>query len=117
MKRKQKVGDTSSEIATILTKYMEISEESDAKRRLMDAELEEKQREQEREHKERMTCMMLGFMQQVLGASSARPPPEHYRPPNAPAFPPHFNCLYTQFFLFFSHFTFPASRFLSLPQC
>ena len=44
------MGDTSTEIATILTKFMEISEESDAKRRIMDAEMEEKRREQERKH-------------------------------------------------------------------
>ena len=67
-KRRRK-ENTSIELADILTRFMEVSEESDAKRRLMEAELEEKRREQERKHEERMLTMMMGFMQQMMGFS------------------------------------------------
>lgn len=65
---------------------MEKSDESDAKMRLMEAELEEKRREQERKHEERMMMMMMGFMQQMKGFSPALPYSQTQPP--YPSFPP-----------------------------
>ena len=85
-KRKRRDGDGSSdELSHILTKFVEVSEECDAKRRLMEAELEEKRREQERKHEERMMRMMMGFMQQMMGFYP--PPPSQTQHPS-PSFPP-----------------------------
>lgn len=61
----------------MLTKFVEVTEECDAKRRKVEAELEEKRREQERKHEERMMTMMMGFMQQVMGFASSHGPYPH----------------------------------------
>ena len=75
----------------ILTKFIQVSEECDAKRRTMEAEIEEKRREQERKHEERMMTMMMGFMNQMM--SFNRPQPSTL-PTNAfsqsTQLPPHF---------------------------
>ena len=42
------------------------AEQWERKRMLLDAELEERRREKERKHEERMQTMMMGFMQQVM---------------------------------------------------
>ena len=70
MKRKV-AGDGSQELSTILTKFVEISEECETKRQLLESELEEKCREQERKHEERMMMMMMmGFMTRMVGSTS-----------------------------------------------
>ena len=65
-RRRADRGGTSSEIAEIITRVIQVSEECDAKRRVLEAELEEKRREQERKHEENVLRMMMGFMQQQL---------------------------------------------------
>ena len=84
------MGEAPSEIAIILTltKFMEILEENEAKSRLMEAELEEKRREQERKHEERMTSMILGFMQQVMGSSTQLSAAPYYHAPFPPTSTP-----------------------------
>ena len=74
-KRKRKDCDGSEELSTILAKFIEVTEECDTKRRLAEAEIEEKRREQERKHEERMMTMMMGFMQSggVLSYSFTAP--------------------------------------------
>ena len=53
-KRKRNDCDGSEELSTILAKFI-VTEECDTNRRLAEAEMEEKQREQERKHEEGMT--------------------------------------------------------------
>ena len=91
----------------ILTESIQGSEESDAKRKTMEAELEEKRREQERKHEENMMTMMMGFMNQMMGFphphpstlptnsfSKSIPIPPHFPSPSNPhsypttSFPP-----------------------------
>ena len=67
--RKRKDYDGSEELSTILAKFIEVTEECDTKRRLAEAEIEEKWREQERKHEKRMMIMMMGFMPRVMGFS------------------------------------------------
>lgn len=58
---KRKAGDGSQELSTIWTKFVEITEECETKRRLLESELEEKRREQIRKNEERMMTMMIGL--------------------------------------------------------
>ena len=51
-KRKRKDCDGSDELSIILAKFIEVTKECDTKRRLVEAELEEKQREQKQKHGE-----------------------------------------------------------------
>ena len=110
------MGDAPSEIATILQKFIEVSEESDAKRRLMEAELEDRRRKQERKYEEMMTTMMFGFMQKVMGFSPASPrPPAQCIPPNTSFSPPPFSpasnmpCPPNSFPYTYPHSLFPPS--------
>lgn len=48
---------------------MEVAEESDAKRRAQDIEIEKQTREQARKHEERMMTMMMTFLHQSNGHS------------------------------------------------
>ena len=84
-KRKRKDCDGSEELSTILAKFIEVTEECDTKRRLAEAEIEEKRREQERKHEERMMTMMMGFMQRVVGFSPT--PSQHHNPSTSRPFP------------------------------
>lgn len=77
-KRKRKDCDGSDELSTILAKFIEVTEECDTKRRLVEAELEEKRREQEQKHEERMMTMMMGFMQRMVGFPPV--PSQHHTP-------------------------------------
>lgn len=61
LKRKQKDVDSSVELSTVLTKFIEVSEECERKRQAFEAKF----RERERKHKERMLMMMMGIMQQI----------------------------------------------------
>ena len=85
IKRKRKEEDLPSEILTMLGKLDEQAdrrmEERERKRMMLQGELEEKRREQERKHEERMNTMMFGFMQQMMHFSQPG-----YR--NAGSFPP-----------------------------
>ena len=87
-KRKRKDCNGSDELSTILTKFIEVTEENDTKRRLVEAELEEKRREQERKHEERMMTMMMTFMQRIVGVP---PTPQQPQSPStsfpAPSYP------------------------------
>ena len=69
-KRKNKEGDITPELLSILAKLDEQAdarmEERERKRMLLEAELEEKRREQERRHEERMQTMMFGFFQKMM---------------------------------------------------
>ena len=88
-KRKRKDCDGSDELSTVLAKFIEVTEECDTKRRLVEAELEEKRREQERKHEERMMTMMMGFMQRMVGFPPV--PSQHHTPTSrsfmAPSYP------------------------------
>ena len=48
VKRKRRECDSSDELSGILAKYIEVTEECDAMRRVLEAELEDKRREQEK---------------------------------------------------------------------
>ena len=64
-------------------------EEHERKRMLLEAEIEEKRREKERMHEERITSMFFTFMQQMLGGPSARPPVIPYGIPSDHSDPPY----------------------------
>lgn len=75
--KRRRGEDTSDNLSQILMKFVQVSEECNAKRRKMEAELEEKRREQEQKHEERMMTMMMSFMQQMMGFPLFHPPPGH----------------------------------------
>ena len=87
IKRKKKAEDLPSDILAILSKVDEQAEarmeERERKRMLLNAELEERRREQERKHEERMQTMF-GFMHQMMQSSAS--PRFHYAPHTS--FPP-----------------------------
>ena len=64
--------DLPSEILIILAK---LDEQADArmeereKRALLESELEERRRDQERKHEDRVQTMLFGFMQNIMAAS------------------------------------------------
>ena len=81
--RKERDG-AADDLSGMLVKFIEVTEECEAKRRLLEAELEEKRRAEERKHEERMMTMMMTFMQSIAGSSQPdfRPiPPRHLIPP------------------------------------
>ena len=88
--------DASEDLTEILSKFVEVTEDCDAKRMRLEAELEEKRREQERRHEERMMTMMMGFMQQLVGFPHAsRPLSQAHNPSTSiprPPFPPSYPC-------------------------
>ena len=87
-KRKRKDCEGYEEFFIILAKFIEVTEECDTKR-LAEAEMEEKQMEQEWKHKERMLTMM-GFMQRMVGCpptSSQHHSPSASRPFHMPSYP------------------------------
>ena len=55
-------------------KFIEISEENDAKRRVEELELEEKRLKQAREHEEKMTGMMFNFIERIVQSQRHAPP-------------------------------------------
>ena len=71
--KKRRRDDDHTGLSTILAGFVAYSEEADAKRRILEAELEEKRREQERKHEERMMQMMMTFMHQMM-SNNARIP-------------------------------------------
>ena len=72
--KKRRRDDDHTGLSTILAGFVAYSEEADAKRRILEAELEEKRREQERKHEERMMQMMMTFMQQMTSNNAHIPP-------------------------------------------
>ena len=70
-----------SELNSVLTKFIKIAEESDAKRRGTEARLEQERREEERRHEERMMSMMFGFLERILNSTT---------PDNRPVYGPRF---------------------------
>ena len=86
MKRSSRDIGHSPEILALVAKLDEQAEarheEHERKRMLLEAELEEKRREKERMHEERITSMFLTCMQQMLGVHSARPPVNPYGIPS-----------------------------------
>ena len=86
--KKRRRDDDHTGLSTILAGYVAYSEEADAKRRILEAELEEKRREQERKHEERMMQMMMTFMQQMT-SNNTRISPETLVPFVARPYIPH----------------------------
>ena len=76
-RRKERETGKSSELSDIFTKFIEASEESSAKRFAIEAELEEKRRDQERKHEERMMRMMMEFVCQMRQPQHNYPRPSH----------------------------------------
>ena len=85
MKRKRK-EELPLELGTILSELNEQSlklyAEHERKTMVLSAELEQKRREQEQQHEERILGMMMSFIQQVAGAPQV--------PPQTPPFTTHF---------------------------
>ena len=91
---KRKLLGLSSEALALFAKLDEQAdaraEERERKRMLLEADLEEKRRVEERKHEERMQTMFMGFMQQMMSviagppsySSNAPPPPSIYQQPN-----------------------------------
>ena len=86
--RSRKDGDLTSNLLTIMSVLEEQAdkrmEEREAKRMHLEASLEEKRREQERQHEERMQAMFFSFMQ-IMMAGSNMPVPQ----PSNPFYPPY----------------------------
>ena len=64
-KKRKRDTESPSGIITVLSKFMEVSEESERKRRQLEAEIEDKRREQERAHEEKITSMMMSVIQSM----------------------------------------------------
>ena len=91
--KKRRQDDDHTGLSTILAGFVAYSEEADAKRRILEAELEEKRREQERKHEESMMQMMMTFMQQMTSNNTRIPPfvAQPYIPHNTSYSYPHNN--------------------------
>ena len=83
-KRRKENDSEMDEFDKILVKFVKVTEECETKKRLLEAELEEKRRAEERKHEERMMTMMMTFMQSI--ARPSQQPDFRHMPPIPPAF-------------------------------
>ena len=87
-KRRSDATGSTDEMDSALKRFIEISEENDAKRRAEEAVREDQRRKEEREHEGRLISMMCSFVHNIVQATSR--PPVHPQPIPATSYPPPF---------------------------